>query len=111
MKVSGSDPTRRSRGGRRHSGAPGGGVPRKARGHLHQGAKLSWCANRRSAPSHCEGKGKEKALAPRRTTSGADESRLYVIDAFWNGAFEKSKSEIECARERYAPPSFRGASR
>src|SRR6266568_4788040 len=38
MKVSGSDPTRRSRGGRRHSGAPGGGVPRKGTWHLLRGA-------------------------------------------------------------------------
>ena len=30
-KSPGSDPTRRSRGGRRHSGAPGGGVPRGTR--------------------------------------------------------------------------------
>src|SRR5258707_14892967 len=29
MKVPGSDPTSRPRGGRRHTGAPGGGVPRK----------------------------------------------------------------------------------
>jgi len=33
------DLTRRSRGGRRHSGAPGGGVPRKGTRHLLRGAK------------------------------------------------------------------------
>jgi len=33
------DPTRRSRGGRRHSGAPGGGVPRKGTRHLLRGAR------------------------------------------------------------------------
>src|SRR5216110_1316772 len=49
---------------------------RKARGRLLRGARPRRSANRRSAPSH-EGKGKEKAQAPRRTTSGADESRLF----------------------------------
>src|SRR5260221_11538651 len=29
--------------------------------HLHRGARPRWCAKRRSAPSRCEGKGKEKA--------------------------------------------------
>src|SRR5260221_14304359 len=32
---------------------------RKARGHLHQGARLRWCANRRSAPSRGEGRGND----------------------------------------------------
>src|SRR2546429_9270320 len=36
---------------------------RKARRHLLRGARLRRSAKRRSAPSHCEGKGKEKALA------------------------------------------------
>src|SRR6266568_1212516 len=99
MKVSGSDPTRRSRGGRRHSGAPGGGVPRKARGHLHRGAKLRWCAKRRSAPSRCEGKGKRRRRPPRRTTSGADESRLYECERL-HGAILKTESEMS-ARSCY----------
>src|SRR5207244_3933111 len=39
---------------------------RKARGTAR--CRLRRCVFRRSAPSHCEGKGKEKALAPRRKT-------------------------------------------
>src|SRR5947208_16227838 len=56
MKVSGSDPTRRSRGGRRHSGAPGGGVPRKGTWHLLRGADEDVAPIGAPLPHMCEGK-------------------------------------------------------
>src|SRR6266851_1394526 len=45
MKVPRSGPDERGPGVEDATGgAPEGGVPRKARGHLHQGARLRWCA-------------------------------------------------------------------
>src|SRR5205085_8679100 len=44
--------------------------------HLLRGADEDVAPIGAPLPHMCEGKGKEKAPAPRRTTSGADESRL-----------------------------------
>ena len=52
-------------------------MPARHVGTFYAVPDLRRSAKRRSAPSRCEGKGKEKALAPRRTTSGADDARPY----------------------------------
>src|SRR6266496_2386428 len=59
MKVSGSDPTRRSRGGRRHSGAPGGGVPARHEGAFYEVPDQDVAPIGAPLPHMCEGKGND----------------------------------------------------
>src|SRR5882724_8337956 len=68
MKVSGSDPTRRSRGGRRHSGAPGGGVPARHEGAFYEVPDQDVAPIGAPLPHMCEGKGKEGAPRADQTT-------------------------------------------
>ena len=58
-KSPGPDPTRRSRGGRRHSGAPGGGVPQTARGTARCQTE-DGAPNGAPLPHICEGRGKRR---------------------------------------------------
>ena len=95
------DPTRRSRGGRRHSGAPGGGVPAR---HAHRKVQLRRSANRRSAPSRMRGKRKEEAPAPRLANKGADESRLYECACLHAGCLT-IESEMSARWCRGSSPS------
>src|SRR5258707_9836729 len=70
MKVSGSDPTRRSRGGRRHSGAPGGGVPARHAGAFTEVPDYEVAPI--GAPLPHASEGKENEGAPRADqTAGA----------------------------------------
>jgi len=64
MKVSGPDPTRRSRGGRRHSGAPGGACLAKARGTFTEVPDQDVAPIGAPLPHMCEGRGKRGGPTP-----------------------------------------------
>jgi len=53
-----SGPGRRSRGGRRHSGAPGGGVPARHEGAFYEVPDQEVAPIGAPLPHMCEGKGK-----------------------------------------------------
>src|SRR6266436_4774753 len=77
MKVSGSDPTRRSRGGRRHSGAPGGGVPARHAGAFTEVPDYEVAPIGAPLPHVGEGKGNEGAPHADQTTGAMNHACLH----------------------------------
>src|SRR5438874_5631414 len=67
-KSPGSDPTRRSRGGRRHSGAPGGGVPARHVGAFTKVPDYEVAPIGAPLPHVCEGKGNDGGPHADQTT-------------------------------------------
>src|SRR5260221_1299048 len=78
MKVSGPDPTRRSRGGRRHSGAPGGGVPARHAGSFTEVPDYEVAPIGAPLPHVGEGKKNEGAPRADQTAGAMTHARTHV---------------------------------